>query len=393
MSVSRSLRFQILRRDGHACRYCGATAPEVKLNVDHVLPTALGGTDHAANLVTACADCNGGKSATPPDAAHVAQVADDAHHWSAAIQTAAKGMLADLETRNAAHDAFDAKWKAWGTGPVGNRQEVPRPTDWAQSVDQFIAAGLPLPVLLDCIDSAMGREKLKPDNVFRYVCGIAWRKVGELQDNAKHLLGSAPREGKVAPRPVDKQYRELLNYALGMLPGAASIDDARVLAEKQRDAYREDEEGEALDLLDDEGFALLAMIGHAGTMLAEVLSAAQRMLRWIPESELRELREAAEDELAEDDADLRDLDGGHLWKQLVAARMFSNFASAGGDIGAALALVSLNDHLGREVVTEWGKRLAADPMQAWAAHAVRTILGPPALGEEPRPASDPWHPF
>jgi len=31
MAVSKRLRFEILRRDDHACRYCGATAPEAKL--------------------------------------------------------------------------------------------------------------------------------------------------------------------------------------------------------------------------------------------------------------------------------------------------------------------------------------------------------------------------
>lgn len=36
--VSKSLRFQILRRDGHRCHYCGNSPPDVKLAVDHILP-------------------------------------------------------------------------------------------------------------------------------------------------------------------------------------------------------------------------------------------------------------------------------------------------------------------------------------------------------------------
>ena len=31
MAVSKRLRFEILRRDNHACRYCGQMAPDVKL--------------------------------------------------------------------------------------------------------------------------------------------------------------------------------------------------------------------------------------------------------------------------------------------------------------------------------------------------------------------------
>lgn len=74
MAVSQRLRYEILRRDNHACRYCGATAPNVKLNVDHVIPTSLGGSDKPDNLVTACADCNGGKTSSMPNAMPVADV-------------------------------------------------------------------------------------------------------------------------------------------------------------------------------------------------------------------------------------------------------------------------------------------------------------------------------
>lgn len=57
------LKFDIWRRDGFRCRYCGKTALEesVILEVDHVVPVAAGGTDEPANLVTACRDCNRGK--------------------------------------------------------------------------------------------------------------------------------------------------------------------------------------------------------------------------------------------------------------------------------------------------------------------------------------------
>lgn len=64
MAVSKRLRYEVLRRDNHTCRYCGATAPDVPLRVDHVTPVALGGTDTPDNLVTACEPCNSGKSST-----------------------------------------------------------------------------------------------------------------------------------------------------------------------------------------------------------------------------------------------------------------------------------------------------------------------------------------
>ncbi|MEX0801277.1 MAG: HNH endonuclease [Dehalococcoidia bacterium] len=62
MSVSKVLRFEVLRRDRLTCRYCGRTSAEAKLHVDHLHPTALGGKDTLDNLVTACEDCNIGKA-------------------------------------------------------------------------------------------------------------------------------------------------------------------------------------------------------------------------------------------------------------------------------------------------------------------------------------------
>lgn len=36
--------------------------------LNHVIPLALGGGDEPENLITACADCNAGKSSSNPDA-------------------------------------------------------------------------------------------------------------------------------------------------------------------------------------------------------------------------------------------------------------------------------------------------------------------------------------
>jgi hypothetical protein len=59
MSVKR--RFEVLRRDGFRCVYCGRQASEAELHVDHVVPVIDGGSDELHNLVAACVDCNLGK--------------------------------------------------------------------------------------------------------------------------------------------------------------------------------------------------------------------------------------------------------------------------------------------------------------------------------------------
>lgn len=56
-----SLRYKVLRRDRNTCKGCGARAPDVELEVDHIVPVSRGGTDKLDNLKTLCKDCNIGK--------------------------------------------------------------------------------------------------------------------------------------------------------------------------------------------------------------------------------------------------------------------------------------------------------------------------------------------
>lgn len=55
-------RFRVFERDGFACRYCGQSAPNVILHVDHRRPVSKGGNNHPDNLYTACSSCNAGKA-------------------------------------------------------------------------------------------------------------------------------------------------------------------------------------------------------------------------------------------------------------------------------------------------------------------------------------------
>lgn len=61
-TTGKRLRFEIFKRDGFRCVYCGATPVQSVLRVDHVEPVAGGGETDPSNLVTACFGCNAGKS-------------------------------------------------------------------------------------------------------------------------------------------------------------------------------------------------------------------------------------------------------------------------------------------------------------------------------------------
>jgi hypothetical protein len=62
-AISTRTRFEIFKRDGFTCQYCGAHPPAVILHVDHIVPVKEGGGNEDTNLVTACETCNFGKAA------------------------------------------------------------------------------------------------------------------------------------------------------------------------------------------------------------------------------------------------------------------------------------------------------------------------------------------
>jgi hypothetical protein len=190
MAVSKRLRYEILRRDSHTCRYCGASAPDVPLRVDHVTPVALGGTDEPGNLVTSCEPCNSGKSSATVDAALVADVSEDALRWASAMTQAAENLRKQETPKLEYRDAFLAEWNRWHLGKDDDKK-VPLPEDWKQAMDRFRVAGIPTWMWADIVDIGMANQKVKPDNTFRYCCGIAWNKVTEVQAEARRIAGGS----------------------------------------------------------------------------------------------------------------------------------------------------------------------------------------------------------
>ncbi|MCA9730576.1 HNH endonuclease [candidate division KSB1 bacterium] len=61
--ISKTLRAQILTRDGRRCQMCGKTVTEdnIKLHVDHKIPRSWGGKTEESNLWALCSTCNEGK--------------------------------------------------------------------------------------------------------------------------------------------------------------------------------------------------------------------------------------------------------------------------------------------------------------------------------------------
>lgn len=191
--ISKRLRYEVFRRDDYRCRYCGGKAPDVALTVDHVQPVALGGTDEPANLVTACAECNAGKSSSAPDAPIVENVADDALRWAKAMERAneiqEKAAAKDREIHAPIIEAVDEKWCQW----TANERTMPRPDDWEARVKGFAQQGLSSEVMVEAVQITMTAKGVYNKNLWRYFCGVCWRKIRERQEIARALIEAEER--------------------------------------------------------------------------------------------------------------------------------------------------------------------------------------------------------
>jgi len=85
--IVRLTRRNLMLRDGYRCQYCGRSAGERALNIDHVLPRSRGGRESWENLVTACQPCNRRKGErTPLEAGMPLLRRAAAPSWSLAAQ-------------------------------------------------------------------------------------------------------------------------------------------------------------------------------------------------------------------------------------------------------------------------------------------------------------------
>lgn len=183
MAVSKRTRFEVLRRDNHTCRYCGQSAPDVKLTVDHVLPVALGGHDDPTNLVAACKDCNAGKSSMSPDASFVADVHRGALVWAAAISLAAERASQRRTRMSDLFRSFEYEWDYSDLPPL--------PRDWRGAVASFDSAGLPFNDFCEAIEISESKLGVIPHHgIWPYFYGICRNKLRELEADARAIIAA-----------------------------------------------------------------------------------------------------------------------------------------------------------------------------------------------------------
>lgn len=60
--ISGTLKYEVMKRARYRCELCGTSAAEIALEVDHIQPRSLGGSDDLNNLQALCYRCNARKS-------------------------------------------------------------------------------------------------------------------------------------------------------------------------------------------------------------------------------------------------------------------------------------------------------------------------------------------
>lgn len=168
--LSARKRFEVFKRDGFACQYCGAHPPQALLHVDHIVAVAAGGGNEADNLVTACSTCNLGKGAKA-----LSDVPKSLHERAAEVAERERQLAGFHEVMQGRRDRIeDESWSiAQALRPKAERGF---PRDWKRSIVTFLGR-LPYHEVLDAMEIAASKYRYSETRAFLYFCGICWRKI------------------------------------------------------------------------------------------------------------------------------------------------------------------------------------------------------------------------
>jgi hypothetical protein len=169
-AISKSRRFEVFKRDGFTCQYCGDHPPKAVLHVDHITPVSLGGGNEIENLVTSCASCNLGKSATPLN-----QVPKSLTEKAKETQEREAQIAGYAAIMNAARQRLeDDIWRVAEAIHPGASDGYPR--DRYEGIKIFVNR-LGVHEVLEACDIAIARYGTGNTRSFKYFCGVCWNRI------------------------------------------------------------------------------------------------------------------------------------------------------------------------------------------------------------------------
>ena len=175
-ALSKKTRFDVFKRDGFACAYCGAHPPEVILHVDHIIAVAAGGSNDADNLITACSSCNLGKGA---------------RDLRVAPKTVAEkaALLRDMEDQLRGYEELqdERRSRIWDyVWDVVEAYETPDvssyPKDRLSSIKRFVES-LGRADVLRAVDITTFKNIHSDYARWKYFCGVCWGMLRQREEN------------------------------------------------------------------------------------------------------------------------------------------------------------------------------------------------------------------
>lgn len=177
MGVSRKDRFEVFKRDGFKCAYCGRTPPQVVLEADHIEPKSEGGKDHISNLITACFDCNRGKRDHPltsipsPLAENIANVkekCEQLEEYKKYTRKIERLIKKDVDEISAVYEEAYEGWQFSNT--------------FKQVTLKTFLKKLSKEEIIESLYIAINKYPDDSTRVIKYFCGVCWSKIKREQE-------------------------------------------------------------------------------------------------------------------------------------------------------------------------------------------------------------------
>lgn len=168
-TISTRVRFEVFKRDGFCCQYCGSTPPKAILHIDHIVPVSKGGDNADSNLVTACDSCNLGKSDVPLSS--IPESLEERRKRIEEAEAQLKGYVKAMTEQKARE-----KEHGWMVGQIfcdHFYDEVSMRRDWFNSIVRFNKE-LGVIRVVEAMQYAIDRAGRNDYQCFKYFCGTCW---------------------------------------------------------------------------------------------------------------------------------------------------------------------------------------------------------------------------
>lgn len=167
--LSKKTRFEVFKRDGFLCQYCGAHPPAAVLVVDHITPVAGGGDNEMDNLATSCEPCNQGKSDRP-----LSSVSKSLAQKAAETAEREEQLLGYQRVMQERRDRLDQETWRIVDALEGSQTDTYSIAN-LRSIKMFLER-IGFDEVLDAAELAY-IAPVHANRMFRYFCGVCWKRI------------------------------------------------------------------------------------------------------------------------------------------------------------------------------------------------------------------------